>query len=128
LAQADIGFELDLPQQELGHVLEEAAYRIVRESLSNAMRHGHPRRVWVSVSRKADEIVVEVSDDGKGFEPRAHRRGHGLLGMEERVKALGGSLALDERPGGGFSLTARLPCEQAREDAGREAAMMAAPS
>ncbi len=81
---ADAGF---------GEAFDGVVYRIVQESLSNAMRHGKPRRVGIVIDAGADqEVTVEVTDDGGGMKATSGRRGFGLRGMVERVTALGGDL------------------------------------
>ena len=83
-------------------------YRIAQEALTNVARHARARRAWVELCRDGDRVRLRVSDDGVG--PRAERtRGSGLLGIEERVTARGGSWELVERPGGGALLEVRLP-------------------
>jgi len=83
-------------------------YRIAQEALTNVARHARARRAWVALGRDGDRVRLSVSDDGVG--PRAERtRGSGLLGIEERVTARGGSWELAERPGGGTLLDVRLP-------------------
>ena len=83
-------------------------YRIVQESLTNVARHA-PRAssVEVSVGQDRSAITVEVVDDGPPV--RAHRGGYGLVGMRERVEALGGSLFAGPRAGPGWAVRARLP-------------------
>jgi len=94
----------------LGDQIDTVVYRVVQECLSNAVRHSRPRLITVSVDRdrQLGDIVVEVADDGSGVaaEPAL---GYGLIGMEERVSALGGRLRFANRPGGGFSVSAALP-------------------
>jgi signal transduction histidine kinase len=83
-------------------------YRLVQEALNNAARHSGAKHANVSIALNADKIHVAVSDDGKGFV--AERvRGMGILGMEERVKRLGGTLAIQSMPGKGTTVTAELP-------------------
>jgi signal transduction histidine kinase len=90
-----------------------AAYRIVREALTNALRHAGPAAASVFVTCEPDQLIVEVVDDGCGLtqHPRARPpgSGHGITGMRERAQALGG--ALDAGPGaqGGFRVRASLP-------------------
>jgi len=107
--QPGIAFAASFPQEEIAQPLDEVAYRVIQESLSNAIRHGRPRHVEVAVRRDGGDVLVRVADDGLGFEPIRHRPGHGLNGMEERIRALGGRLALEARPGGGVVVSARLP-------------------
>jgi two-component system, NarL family, sensor histidine kinase UhpB len=99
----------------LGERIETTVYRIVQECLSNAVRHGRPRSITVSVDRdlRSGYIVVAVTDDGSGVGD-APALGYGLIGMEERVKALGGSLDFSNPAGGGFAVSAALPCPEPR--------------
>jgi signal transduction histidine kinase len=83
-------------------------YRLVQEALNNAVRHSGARSVRVRVEQSADRISAIVSDTGRGFVPK-RSRGLGILGMEERIKRLGGSLVIDSTPGQGTTLTAELP-------------------
>jgi signal transduction histidine kinase len=91
-----------------------AAYRIVQESLTNVTRHAGPARATVLVAYGETDLTVQVDDDGNGLEPPSAaaiplRPGRGLVGMRERVAALGGELTTGPRPGGGFRVLARLP-------------------
>jgi signal transduction histidine kinase len=83
-------------------------YRIAQEALTNIARHANATAACVDVARVGDRVRLSVSDDGTG-PPKAPTRGSGLLGIEERVRACGGSWALDERPGGGTLLAAVVP-------------------
>ncbi|MEU7942879.1 sensor histidine kinase [Microbispora bryophytorum] len=86
-------------------------YRIVQESLTNVSRHApHARSVTVSVERDRETLTVEVADDSPRSPSRHHQRGgYGLIGMRERVEALGGTLRAGARPGSGWSVLATLP-------------------
>jgi two-component system sensor histidine kinase UhpB len=109
----EIDFVVDVSGEEdgFGDPADTAIYRIVQESLSNAVRHGRPSRIEVSVSQDAERaIVARVSDDGTGLAETEGGVGFGLLGMRERVAALGGSLVVENGPGThGLTVTARLP-------------------
>jgi signal transduction histidine kinase len=83
------------------------AYRVVQEALTNVMKHAGPCTAAVEVALNDDSLLVSVSDDGAGSS--APDRGHGLVGMRERVSVLGGSLDAGARAGGGFEVRARLP-------------------
>jgi signal transduction histidine kinase len=90
----------------------QAAYRVVQEGLTNAVRHASPCRVRVSLRRQGDQLEVEVRDDGGPSRPAAATTapaGHGLVGMRERLAALGGEVASGPAPGGGWHVVARLP-------------------
>ena len=85
-------------------------YRIVQESLTNVSRHAaHARSVSVRVDRERDAVTVEVVDDASPIPTRYRRGGHGLVGMRERVEALGGTLLAGPRPGSGWSVRATVP-------------------
>jgi signal transduction histidine kinase len=84
-----------------------AAYRIVQESLTNVTRHAGATMATVHVDCAPDEVTVEVADNGHGT--AAHTGGHGIIGMRERVRALGGEISAGPGPGGGFVVRARLP-------------------
>ncbi|MEV0950438.1 histidine kinase [Promicromonospora sp. NPDC050249] len=95
---------------------ERAAHRVVQESLTNALKHAHGRPTAVTVHHDDREITVEVSTDGPG--PRAGGRarsvspggsGRGLIGLRERVTALGGELSTQRSDDGGFVVLARIP-------------------
>jgi two-component system, NarL family, sensor histidine kinase UhpB len=88
--------------------------KIVQESLCNAVRHGDPGRIEISVTRDAADVVVRVADDGAGPGSAGVTPGFGLVGMRERVRAQAGTLAISACPGGrGLAVTARLPCDAA---------------
>ncbi|WP_341716195.1 histidine kinase [Micromonospora sp. FIMYZ51] len=108
----DAGLAGTLDVREVGAVspgVQLAVCAVVREGLNNAARHAGPTRVWVSVARDGDAVVVGVRDDG----PRDGWRsspgaGRGLDGLRERVSTFGGKVSA--RPAGpGWHLTARLP-------------------
>lgn len=92
-------------------VVDLAAYRIVQESLTNALRYAGPASVSVALSYQPAQLVVEVTDDGRGpGEPAgAVGGGHGIIGMTERASAVGGTLHAGARSQGGFAVRACLP-------------------
>ena len=92
-------------------LVELTAYRSVQEGLTNVLKHGGPAsRAWVVLSYEADELEVQVTDDGRGLAAAGDGRGHGLAGMRERVEVSGGLMRAGPRPGGGFEVLVRLPC------------------
>ena len=96
----------------VGGVVGATAYRVVQEALTNVLRHADARRACVEVDVEGDALVVRVSDDGRGCDPAAapsDDAGQGLVGMRERVAALGGELAAGPAPAGGFVVRAVLP-------------------
>ena len=87
-----------------------AAYRIVQESLTNAIRHAGPAQASVWLSYGDDELRIDVADTGRGKPVGVSEgAGHGLVGMRERAAAVGGSVETGPSPGGGFRVAARLP-------------------
>jgi two-component system, NarL family, sensor histidine kinase UhpB len=102
-------FALDLDSESFGKVMDEGIYRIITESLSNALRHGHPRRVRVSVSREAGNVRIAVVDDGGGLDS-SKAAGFGIVGMRERAASLGGTLTVQNTLDGmGVIVAAQLP-------------------
>jgi signal transduction histidine kinase len=100
--------DLDAPMVErLDPAVESTAYFVVAESLTNVAKHSHASEVQVSVQRIATGLLVTIADDGVGGASVA--KGHGLAGLEDRVHAAGGVLAVDSPIGGGTRLTAALP-------------------
>jgi signal transduction histidine kinase len=85
-----------------------AVYRIVQESLTNVVKHAAPAHCRASVVVGPGEVRVEVTDDGRsGGDPGSV--GQGIIGMRERVAVYGGQFTAGPRPGGGFTVTARIP-------------------
>jgi len=91
-----------------GELVGTTICRVVQESLSNAVRHADPGLITVSIDRDGEEVIVEVADDGRGMR-EASRLGYGLLGIGERVRALGGRLTYSNKPGKGFAVVAVIP-------------------
>ena len=89
-------------------------YRIVQEALTNVSRHAsHARSVTVNVSQEPEFVAVEVVDDASATAIR-HRGGYGLIGLRERVEALGGTLSAGQCRGGGWSVRATVPTPERR--------------
>ena len=88
---------------------EENLMRIVQEVLTNMLRHAQATRFKASIGFTAVEVRLALADNGQGFEPGGKRDGFGLIGIEERVAEMGGSLAIDSSPGAGVSLNIVLP-------------------
>jgi signal transduction histidine kinase len=114
-----LGLPIELDLGDLGGGLdaerELALFRVAQEALTNVGRHAGAKRVSLRLRREGDTITLEVSDDGRGFDPGEARRravegAHlGLVGAGERLRALGGVLMIDARPGHGTRLVAVLP-------------------
>jgi len=99
-------------EQSIPEAVAEAAGRAVAEGLTNVARHARAQKVDLRVAGKESGLVIEICDDGVGFDPEAIQSGHyGLLGMRERVRLAGGSLDVRSAPGQGTCLTVRFPLE-----------------
>jgi signal transduction histidine kinase len=93
---------------ELPPGVDVSAYRIVQEALTNALKHAGPARARVILRYSADDLELEILDDGSG-NGHGGGSGHGLHGIRERVAVYGGQLESGARPEGGYALRARLP-------------------
>ena len=114
----DIAFEQKIALPALAdRRYEEAAYRIVQEALSNAIRHGAPRTILIEIEADENELTIAVADDGGGIKlgPDAETgTGHaGLAGMRERIQALNGRFVVHQS-GGGVRVVGVLPLAQER--------------
>jgi signal transduction histidine kinase len=127
-AGLDVSLATDGVSAELPARVDLFAYRIVQEALTNVLKHAGPgARTQVRLGSDRNGIVIEVVDDGNGSEPpsaaagpfrpadspvdsdRPSRAGHGIVGMRERARLLGGTLEARPRPDGGFRVVAHLP-------------------
>lgn len=118
-AGLDVDLRVEGEAVRLSPGLDLAAYRVVQEGLTNALKHGGPVRAWVLLHYGHRDLELEISDDGSGVDrsPSVRRldgAGHGLVGMRERVALYGGTLVTGARPEGGFLVRAVLPLEPAR--------------
>ncbi len=107
-SQMEVEIESEGVSDDLPEELKICVYRVTQEALNNAARHSGARHAWVALRQSGSGISVTVRDDGQGFDPE-RTRGLGLLGMEERVRRLGGTLTVESAPGRGTTLKAELP-------------------
>jgi len=91
----------------LPDAVDEAAYAIVQEALTNVLRHAAATSVVLRLDRYDDTLAVAVRDDGRGG--AVHDEGMGITGMRHRAESVGGTLTVGPRAGGGFEVTAELP-------------------
>lgn len=102
--------EMDGALDNLPERQRTCVYRVVQEALTNCARHAKARHIRVTIHGREDSIIVTVQDDGVGFDPaQATGRGLGLLGIQERVRELGGRVNILSQPGRGTLLTAEVP-------------------
>lgn len=116
LAALKVRFELDTraqtPEEEpaLALELKHAVFRIALEALNNAVKHAHPTCLSLRLEYPDGDLVLEIEDDGAGFDPSRRFPGHhGLESMRERAHRLGGSLQIESWPGKGTAVRCRLP-------------------
>jgi signal transduction histidine kinase len=100
--------------EQLHDEVSATLLRIAQEALSNAARHAAATRVGVTLSFLGDEVILDIRDDGRGFDPlalpdRTRTGGFGLDGMSARAERIAGSLTIEAEPGHGTALSARVP-------------------
>jgi signal transduction histidine kinase len=109
----ETGLSVELHQRgapsELPQGIDQAAFRIVQEALTNVLKHANATVAHVALSYRADAIELEVTDDGRGSRSDTNGAGHGLIGMRERATAYGGEFHAGPGRAGGYVVRARLP-------------------
>jgi PAS domain S-box-containing protein len=112
-SEADIDFHSQVKFERLKPVVENAIYRIVQESLANAMRHSKSDRVRVALSQDDEYVRVEVTDWGIGCDTEnVGPQSYGLAGIRERARLLGGRATIDSTLGEGTRVVVELPLEE----------------
>ncbi len=127
----DVELEIDLDngdERDLDRLvsqIEDTIYRLVQEALNNVGQHAKTDRARVTVREVDSTIKIRVEDEGCGFDPSERVDGYGLLGMQERVSLVGGSLTVESTSGSGTTVLASLPAqrrtERTRFSAGKQA-------
>jgi signal transduction histidine kinase len=103
--EADLGEEPDLSME-----MKHALYRIAQEALHNIVKHARASVVVLRLARQANEIILQVRDNGRGFDQAGHFPGHlGLRSMHERVSKMGGTLTIESVPGQGTCVGVCMP-------------------
>ena len=111
-AQVEVRIEVEGVRRTLSPAVEIALFRIVQEALTNVAKHAAAARVTVRLCFHEASVAVTIQDDGRGFDPVRSRRDWqalGLLGVEERVTLLGGTLRIDSQLGHGTQLVLEIP-------------------
>jgi signal transduction histidine kinase len=105
------GDRLQLPQEH-----QVTLYRAAQEALTNARRHSGAESVVLTLSYMEDLVLMDVQDDGAGFDPDSvNGDGYGLKAMRERVRELGGETVVESAPGEGTTLAVRVPADSREE-------------
>ncbi|GLX02027.1 histidine kinase [Microtetraspora sp. NBRC 16547] len=108
----DTTLTIEGQRRDVPAAVDRTAYRIVQESLTNVARHAAAATASVRIDYRPDALAIRVDDDGKAAPSTAPMPGIGLLGMRERVTALGGHLRAEPRDEGGFTVQAELPVDR----------------
>jgi two-component system NarL family sensor kinase len=117
-AETGVRVSMEMPEQlSLATPVETELTAIVREALTNVQHHAQATEVSVSVRRRANTLHMTVHDNGRGFMPKSLPIGHhGIVGMRERARLLGGTLRLVSRPARGATITVIVPIEAWHEE------------
>ncbi len=111
-----VSVELDGRLEGLPEPHRTCVYRVVQEALTNCARHARANEIRVTIHGRQDALIMTIQDDGAGFDPAAvSGRGLGLLGIQERVRELGGRLSILSQPGRGTLLSAEVPLDRKEE-------------
>lgn len=110
-----IRLRIGVDEEDIPRHMALPIFRIAQEALSNALQHAGSDHIEIRLDRRSDALVLEVVDDGRGFDVRSAKtqasngRSLGLLRLEECAEMMGGSLSIRSKPGGGTSVTGRFP-------------------
>jgi signal transduction histidine kinase len=107
-AKAQIPIRARIAEERYPQPVESAAYFVVAEALANVAKHAQARSAEVSIARENGQLVIEVSDDGRGG--AESRTDGGLEGLADRIGALDGELTIASEPGAGTTIRAEIPC------------------
>jgi signal transduction histidine kinase len=106
-------FEHDVQFKRLDPLLEGTVFRIVQEAVANAKRHSQSERVEIRLSQEGDRFLLEIQDQGVGFDPdRVSEEHFGIRGIYERARLFGGQAEVDSAPGKGTRIRVQLPCKE----------------
>jgi signal transduction histidine kinase len=110
----EVETKIELPAGKLPPAVESTCYRVVQEGLTNVVKHASAQGVTVRLQMAADEVLLQIGDDGQGMAPEAEgETGRGLAGIRERILLLGGDVQVDSSLGQGTTLRVRLPVRAA---------------
>jgi signal transduction histidine kinase len=107
-----VDLEMDGALDKLPDNHRACVYRVVQETLTNCARHAHAKHVRVAIHGSESQLSLAIQDDGKGFAPEDRSGGLGLIGIEERVRELGGSVAIFSQPQKGTLIRVGIPLPQ----------------
>ena len=99
--------------------MEAAVFRAAQEALSNVAKHAQAAQVQITLTYLGDALLLDVADDGTGFDTRATTDGYGLVGMRQRLSRVGGTLTVESSPGSGTIRIASVPLAGSADGASR---------
>jgi signal transduction histidine kinase len=111
----EVTFEVHGNKQRLDNLVEMVLYRVVQEALTNVSRHARTDRAWLRLEYQPERVILQIRDAGIGFEPPqkpGNGHGWGIVGMRERVEAVGGIFHLETAPGKGTFIEIAIPLHQ----------------
>ncbi len=116
--RSDINIHVSVTPEEiiLNDTYSIALFRVFQESLTNVIRHSEATEAWVALSRKSDAVTLVITDNGIGITENAlsKKESFGLIGMRERVHALGGKISVFKMPAGGTRVSVQVPISNGR--------------
>ena len=97
-------------------LLQATIFRIIREAVTNARRHGHASRVDIRLTQiGAQHLIIEIQDNGKGFDPEVPKDRFGLSGIRERARLFGGGASIESSPEQGTRITVKVALDTPSE-------------
>lgn len=105
ISDVQIHFQTDQERLQFDADEENAIYRVIQEGITNAVRHGHAKEIWITLSRREQEVLLVIHDNGVGA--AEIKKGFGTRHMKERIEMLQGTVTFDGSDG--FTVTARIP-------------------
>ena len=105
----DLAYDSGRRPYRLSPAVEDALYRVVQEALNNVVKHAGATRVDVTIVEAHGRIDMQIADDGVGLGGRRESTGFGLIGMQERIQLIGGSIEIGGPAGGGTEIRASVP-------------------
>jgi two-component system, NarL family, sensor histidine kinase LiaS len=111
--KTNLRFQLELEPLDISRGIENQLFRVIQEALANILRHAGATRVRITLFRKDRDLFLNISDNGRGFDPRDNQRaGYGLKSMQERCEEIGGTFSLTSREGQGTHISLRIPLKE----------------
>jgi signal transduction histidine kinase len=108
-----VNVSLEAPLEKLTDTQKTSIYRVVQEALTNCARHAHARSIGIRLKQAGEALELAVADDGIGMQPEGRGNGLGLIGIQERIRELGGAFSIFSLPQRGTTLSVTIPIREA---------------